>query len=552
MKTFLIILIIAAVIFAFVYLSFGQNTTKAAIFAAAAAALAFAGSYIVELAEKPIPPQEDNDVEELPIDFDERSAADEEESDGSKQTGEPTAVEEPDIVDEPMPVSDSALHIAPIDTVSWEVDRIASSVTENADAHIEKYPGSLTTEDQVDPYSFTPSITGRYRFEIADLTNGTNNKVNLVIENSGGGIVDSTKYGLGNGEGLTVKGMEAGEAVQVQVKQYTGLDSYTLCIGNQKETLDITGYTVVKDSIEFTDQRNVYSFTPPITGRYRFEISDLTKGSDHKVNMLVFNAGGGEEASTKYGIGNGEGLTILTMQAGQTYEVQVCQYMGYDAYHLNIGYQKEAVDITDYNVIADSVQYCEQKNIYYFTPAITGRYRFEIADLTKGSDNKVNLYVWNSRDGEEGSTRYGIGNGEGLTIKDMQAGETYEIQVRQYLGYDMYSLHVGKQKETMDISACSSVTDSIQYTDQRNVYKFKPSSPGKYRFEIQGLTDGSSNKVNVLVFNSRGGEEGSTSYGIANEGGLEIEDLQAGEEYEVQVRYYSGYDSYKLVVKKAA
>jgi hypothetical protein len=120
----------------------------------------------------------------------------------------------------------------------------------------------------------------------------------------------------------------------------------------------------------------------------------------------------------------------------------------------------------------------------------------------------------------------------------MQAGETYQIQVRQYMGYDMYNLNVGLQKETIDISKYSSVSDSIQYTDQRNVYTFTPSSSGKYRFEIQGLADGSNNEVNILVFNSRGGEEGSTSYGVASGEGLEISDMQAGETYQVQVRYY--------------
>ena len=382
------------------------------------------------------------------------------------------------------------------------------------------------------------------------MTEGTNHKVNLVIKNSGDGIVDSTSYGITNGGGLTVIGMQAGETFQVQVQQYTGLDSYTLSIGNQKETLDITGYTVVEDSIEFRDQRNVYLFTPPITGRYRFEISDLTEGTDHEVNLLVYNSGGGEEASTSYGIMNGDGLTIRDMQAGETYQIQVRHYSGYDSYNLNIGYQKESVDISGYNIVADSIQYRDQNNVYFFTPTVAGRYRFEISNLTKGSSNEVNLYVLNSRDGEEDSTSYGIGNGDGLTIRDMQAGETYQIQVRQYSGYDMYRLNIGLQKETVDISEYSSVSDSIQYTDQRNVYTFTPSSSGKYRFEIQGLTDGSNNEVNVLVFNSRGGEEGSTSYGISNGEGLEIADLQAGENYQVQVRYYSGFDSYKLITTK--
>lgn len=545
----LVVLMIAAVIFGLVYFSSHGNTRQATICAALAAALAFVGPYIVNLAEpKEInteTPQDNTNFDDASTKSDNQNASDSgDDFSQSKQAESPTPVKES------TPTPDSELSIDKIATVSMEVQSIESSIVENIAAQIDVYNGSITIEDQVDTYFFTPSVTGRYRFEISGLTEGTNHEVNLVIKNSGDGIVDSTSYGITNGDGLTVKDMQAGETFQIQVKQYTGLDSYTLSIGNQKESLDVTGYTVVKDSIEYRDQSNVYLFTPPITGRYRFEISDLTKGSDHEVNLLVYNSGGGEEASTSYGIMNGDGLTIASMQAGQTYEVQVRQYSGYDSYNLNIGYQKDSVDISGYNIVADSIQYCDQKNVYFFTPTVTGCYRFEISNLTKGSDNKVNLYVWNSRDGEEDSTSYGIMNGDGLTIRDMQAGETYQIQVRQYSGYDMYSLNIGLQKETVDISEYSSVLDSIQYTDQRNVYTFTPSSPGKYRFEIQGLTDGSNNEVNVLVFNSRDGKEGSTSYGIANGDGLEIADMQAGETYQVQVRYYSGYDTYKLITTK--
>ena len=545
----LIIVVVAVVIFFLVYFSSGKNTKRATILAALASAIAFVGPYIVKSVE-PREPNSQSVQENIHSDDSTNNSSNqnppnsEEGSNLSMQPQNPTPTEES------APALDSGLSIDKIATVSMEIQSRETSIIENNTATIYVYNGSLTIEDQIDPYFFTPNISGSYRFEISGLTYGTGHKVNLVIKNSGDGVVDSTSYGIANDEGLTVNNLQAGEVIQVQVKQYAGLDSYSLSIGNQKEVVDITGYTVVKDRIEFKDQRNIYLFTPPITGKYRFEISDLTKGSNHKVNLLVFNSGGGEEASTSYGIMNGDGLTIASMQAGQTYEVQVRQYSGYDSYSLNIGYQKNSVDITGYNVIADSVQYRDQNNIYYFTPTVTGRYRFEISNLTKGSNNKVNLYVWNSRGGEEGSTSYGITNGEGLTIKDMQAGETYQVQVRQYSGYDMYNLNVGLQKETVDISKYSSVSDSIQYTDQRNVYTFTPSLSGKYRFEIQDLADGTNNKVNILVFNSRGGEEGSTSYGISSGGGLEIADLQAGETYQIQVRHYYGYDSYKLITTK--
>lgn len=552
MIKFLLILLLAAVIFILVYLASERNTTKAAICAALAAAIAFAGPYLINLIDankSDIRPaqegtisdgntQEGSDLADTSVDFEMQDLPDGEEEFDQSASAE-------------APISDTELHIDKIPTVSAEIQAIESNVVENTDAQITVYDGVITAKDEVIPYPFTPAITGRYRFEISGLTVGTNHKVNLTIKNSGGGEEAATNYGITNGEGLTVKDMQAGETYQILVEQYNGLDSYTLSIGNQKETLDITGNTVVKDSVEFRDQRNVYLFTPPITGRYRFEISDLTKGSSHKVNLLVFNSGGGEEDATNYGITNGEGLTVKDMQAGETYEVQVRQYSGYDSYHLNIGYQKDVIDISEYNVITDSVQYRDQRNVYYFTPTVTGRYHFEISNLTKGSDNEVNLLIWNERGGEEGSTSYGIKNGEGLTINDMQANETYEIQVRQYSGYDLYNLNIGLQKETQDISKYISVSDSIQYAKQRNVYTFTPSSSGKYRFEIQGLTDGSNNKVNILVLNSRGGEEGSTGYGIASGEWLEISDMQAGETYQIEVQYYSGYDSYRLSAVKA-
>lgn len=578
---FLAILVIAVAIYVLVYISSKGNSETAAMCAGLAAVLTFVAPYILDSIETQKQHSEPvsssaisngisanssdynssnlNDISANSNDYNSFNSNDASSnssnhnlSNSAANSTQPSQVESPDSKDDPILASGFELNIDKITSVSMEVQSIASNVIENTDTLIDAYNGSLTVENQVDTYFFTPSVTGRYRFEISGLTQGTNHKVKLIVKNSGDGIIASTSYGITNGDGLTVKDMQAGETVQIQVKQYSGLDSYTLNIGNQKEPLDVTGYTTIRDSIDYKDQRNVYLFTPPITGRYRFEVSDLTNGSNNKVNLLVFNSGGGEEASTSYGVTNGEGITMASMQAGQLYEIQVRQYSGYDSYSLNIGYQKTPVDISGYNIVADSIQYRDQKNVYYFTPSITGRYRFEISNLTKGSSNKVNLYVWNSRDGQEGSTSYGIMNGAGLTIKEMQAGETYEIQVRQYSGCDKYNLNVGFQKETVDISEYSSVLDSIQYTDQRNVYTFTPSASGKYRFEIQGLTNGSGNKVNILVFNSRDGTEGSTTYGLSNGGGLEVANLQAGETYQVQVRYYSGYDSYKLITTRVA
>lgn len=61
-------------------------------------------------------------------------------------------------------------------------------------------------------------------------------------------------------------GLYAGHTYGISVKQDSGFSDYILFIGMQKATNDITGHTSLTDSVEFTDQRNVYLFTVPIDG----------------------------------------------------------------------------------------------------------------------------------------------------------------------------------------------------------------------------------------------------------------------------------------------
>lgn len=276
----LAVLIIAVIIFVLVYFPSKRDTKKAVISAicvALAATIAFAGPYIVNIVETKEPStgsiQENKQSDDLSTYPDKQNSSNSKEDPNQfVQPENPTHVatypdkqnpseseenpnqfvqsENPTHVEVMLPTPDLELSINKIATVKMEVQNIESQIIENIGAQIDVYNGSLTIEGQVDTYYFTPSITGRYRFEISGLTSGTDHKVNLVIKNSGDGVVDSTSYGITNGSGLTIKNMQADETFQIQVKQYTGLDSYTLSIGNQKETVDVTGYTVVRDSIE--------------------------------------------------------------------------------------------------------------------------------------------------------------------------------------------------------------------------------------------------------------------------------------------------------------
>jgi hypothetical protein len=134
-------------------------------------------------------------------------------------------------------------------------------------------------------------------------------------------------------------------------------------------------------------------------------------------------------------------------------------------------------------IIHDTVSTNGQKNVYSFTAPLGGRDRFEMAELRNNAT--VSLYAFNYLGETIGSTS--AGNGNGLTLNGLVRGQTYEIQVRQYNGFSTYNLIIGYQKETADVSRLTGLTDSIQYTAQRNVYSFTAPLDGRYRFEMAEL-----------------------------------------------------------------
>lgn len=292
---------------------------------------------------------------------------------------------------------------------------------------------SIQYTDQKNIYQFTPPLDGRYRFELCEMVSGT--KVNMTVYNPGGERVDGTSYGITNADGLTIDNMTAGESYDIVITQYTSTTTYKLLIGYQKETIQINDETEIEDSIQYTAQLNLYQFIPPINGRYRFEISDITSGVD--INMIILNQAGGRVDGTSYGLSKNEGLTIEDMVAGETYIIQIVQYNSYSPYKLQIGYQKETVELT-VSSISDTMQYTQQRNIYKFNPPSNGNYSFLIDNMVSGM--KINMSIYNEGGEHIDGTSYGIENSNGLTLDNMVKGETYTLYIEQYEGKGSYTL----------------------------------------------------------------------------------------------------------------
>lgn len=437
-------------------------------------------------------------------------------------------------------LSDGELGIAPINITNKSIDNIEDNLLEIDPVELHYYEGNIVAEEQIDTYQFVPPVNGRYRFEATDMLSGV--KINIVVLNQAGDREKYSSYGIENGDGLTIDDMIAGETYTVQIKQYSSYSSYRILIGLQKNTVNIdSGVTQITDSIQYTDQKNIYQFIPPLTGRYRFELDEMTSGTE--VNMSIYNPGGEREDYTSYGISNGDGLTIDNMISGETYSIVITQYTSNMNYKLLIGYQKETVQIDGETEISDSIQYTAQLNQYQFVPPINGRYRFEISDITSGAE--VNMKILNQAGGNVDYTSYGISKNEGLTIDNMVAGEIYTIQITQYNSYSPYQLEIGYQKEPIEINV-SSVSDTMQYTQQQNVYQFSPQSNSNYSFIIENMISGM--KVNISVYNEGGVCVAGTSYGIDNGDGVTIENMVKGEIYTIYITQYEGEGTYLLTI----
>ena len=424
--------------------------------------------------------------------------------------------------------------ISEIATVSSSIDPISDRETTIGSIGIDRISGNLYENNQVDEYSFIPDISGTYRFEFADIPDGT--YVSLYFRNSYGEYIDSNRD-IGNGSGLTMT-LSQGTHYIIQVCQYRNFGNYNLLVGKQKATVDISAYTKITDSIEYNYQENNYIFTPDRDGVYRLEMADIADGTD--VSLYIYNMGW-EYLDSNRDIDNGSGLT-MSLTGGKSYYISVKQYRNVGSYSLLIGKQKETIDISSYTIVHDSIQYSYQENNYIFTADVGGTYRFEFAQIQDGTD--MSLYIYNSGWEYLDSNR-DIDNGEGITI-DLSEKQTVYVSVKQYRNTGEYALLIGKQKPMVDISNEQAVSDSIQYYAQRNMYKFTASSAGQYRFELLNIIDGTD--FSMYAYNT-GWEYIDSNRDIDDGEGLTL-NLAAGQTIYLVVQQYRSTGPYSFIIKK--
>lgn len=181
-----------------------------------------------------------------------------------------------------------------------------------------------------------------------------------------------------------------------------------------------------------------------------------------------------------------------------------------------------------------------QENSYEFIAPENGKYRCELANMVSGF--KVSVYLYDVNDSRI-DYNTGIGNGSGITV-ELLAGNLYRLVVKSSTGTGTYSIFVGQQKEIIDVSNCTTVNDSVEFTGQENKYFYTPAVTGIHRFWISQISSGV--KVSVYIYDEAGYRvDYNTSIGIDN--GITVT-LTAGQNYSVIIKQSTGYDSYALSI----
>ena len=135
-------------------------------------------------------------------------------------------------------------------------------------------------------------------------------------------------------------------------------------------------------------------------------------------------------------------------------------------------------------------------------------------------------------------------NGDGITI-NLKENTMYYIAVVQQSNTGSYTLKIGAQKPHIEITNCESVSDSTQFTDQRNYYIIAPQAAGNYKLSL--ATSGNA-EFTIYIYNTYMEELGKKTY-CRNGSSVDLS-LYANTIYYIVVeqQYYTG--SYTIKIDK--
>ena len=418
-----------------------------------------------------------------------------------------------------------------------------TSYIKNEEAGILEINDSVIFSGQKNIYTFTAEKTGIYAFSLKNIDNSeSEHKFDFSLK-AGEKVLSKGVAGL---DETFTEQLEAGTTYTISIGQKVGTGSYTLALCQPRDVLDIGTNTDINDSLDYTEQENVYTLTAPRAGKYKFGIAipDNDK-HDKKITLAIY------EGDNLYQISyTGEDFTV-DLKGSTAYTLKVSYENCLTPYTLKVCHQKENVELgSGINKIKDSVEFKGQRNTYTFKAPCDGTYSFYMTDITKISGDNLQTYLTlqDSEGKSKAAQKFGVEESSALCF-NLKGGTDYTLGIEQSSGTFKYTLNYGEAKPVQDITNYRYVKDSMQYYKQANVYPFTAPSDGDYRFQIEDNgRDAAKNCVTLTV----SGEKANSSVFMTEctEGKGVLAGLKKDNTYKVTVDQSVGYAPYTLVVGK--
>ena len=316
-------------------------------------------------------------------------------------------------------------------SVQTDLENTEEPVLESVQEVTGSIKGNMFEEDQRNSYSFTAPISGIYRFDFG------RDSVNYDYTFT---IWDPTDYQLNQRNashpdgGVTVE-LIKGQEYRIEVRQRRGLVEYEIVIHTPSEIFNITS-NIVDGSITFTDQRDRYTFTAPLTGTYRFDFWRNSVNYDY--TFIMWDSRDVIEAQRNASHPDG-GITVDLIE-GEEYRIEVRHRRGLVVYEITINKPNEIYRVTN-NTINGSITFTDQRNRYTFTAPATGNYRFDFGRDSVSYD--YTFIIWNYIDAVVAQRN--ASHPDGGIVANLTGGREYRIEVRHRRGSVVYTIAISSE-----------------------------------------------------------------------------------------------------------
>lgn len=293
------------------------------------------------------------------------------------------------------------------------------------------WSGSFEFVDQVFGFTYTPVNNGDHTFTVGNMMSGTYSQ--LYIYNRLGETVAESNY-LSNGRGVSGY-LTAGETYTIAFKYQNKLSTVELTIGKPKAAVDVSAYNVIKDSLEYNKQTNLYTFVAQ-SSNYTFVCAGA---KDNNVDMRfeVLNRLEESVCSTNY-FSNGDRVTAENLVVGETYTIRVGYYDDATPYEVHMYTEKPTVDVQGKLIVTDSFEFVGQVNSYNWTATADCNLEVYSLGMEEGS---LDIYIYNAN-GELLDYDTYCYRGDGASVSEVKAGESYVICVVQRSVLSQYSVAI--------------------------------------------------------------------------------------------------------------